>query len=143
MKSTIFFMLFFMFAIAFINQSAIAGSTVTAWGTLKIEGHAMGFNVTGATITLDCAPTSVKHGVKNKPKEIKLLLCFMSLTMVIAIDFLKMRDEHNLDRSASQANYHLNRWARDKTADPHWMIDRRIINTLPDAIRRARAARRG
>ena len=60
----------------------------------------------------------------------------------IAVDFLKMRDEHNLDRSASQSAYHLNRWIRDQAADPRWMIDRPLLNTLPDAIRRARRPRR-
>ena len=54
-----------------------------------------------------------------------------------AIDFLKMRDEHSLDRSANQASYHLNRWIRDEAADPRWMIDRPLINSLPDEIRRA------
>ncbi len=58
-----------------------------------------------------------------------------------ALDFLKMRNEHNLDRSASQASYHLNRWIRDETADPRWMIDRPILNTLPDVIRRAPATK--
>ena len=59
----------------------------------------------------------------------------------IAVDFLKMRDEHNLDRSASQSAYHLNRWIRDQAADPRWMIDRPLLNTLPDAIRRAPATK--
>lgn len=57
----------------------------------------------------------------------------------IAIDFLKMRDEHNLERSASQATYHLNRWTRQMSADPQWIVERKMINTLPDAIRRAEA----
>ncbi|MHB8973566.1 MAG: tetratricopeptide repeat protein [Pirellulaceae bacterium] len=59
----------------------------------------------------------------------------------MAIDFLKQRDEHNMERSAGQTNYYLNRWARDQTADPRWMIDRRIFSTLPDAIKRAPATK--
>jgi hypothetical protein len=59
----------------------------------------------------------------------------------VAVDFLKQRDEHNLDRSAGQTNYYLNRWVRDQTADPRWMIDRRMLNTLPDAIKRAPATK--
>ena len=59
----------------------------------------------------------------------------------VAIDFLKQRDEHNLDRSAGQTNYYLNRWIRDQAADPRWMIDRPMINTLPDAIKRAPATK--
>ena len=59
----------------------------------------------------------------------------------IGIDFLKMRDEHNLDGSANQASYHLNRWMRNQAADPRWMINRRMLNTLPDAIRRAEATK--
>ncbi len=59
----------------------------------------------------------------------------------IGIDFLKMRDEHNLGRSASQAAYHLNRWIRDQTADARWMVNRGMINTLPDAIRRTEATK--
>ncbi len=59
----------------------------------------------------------------------------------MAIDFLKQRDEHNLERSAGQTNFHLNRWFRDQAADPRWMIDRRMINTLPDAIKRAPATK--
>ncbi|MGM0486824.1 MAG: tetratricopeptide repeat protein [Planctomycetota bacterium] len=59
----------------------------------------------------------------------------------IAIDFVKMRDEHNLERSASQASYHFNRWLRDQRADRRWMIDRQMINTLPHAI--TRVANRG
>ncbi len=58
-----------------------------------------------------------------------------------AIDFLKMRDEHNLEGSANQANYHLNRWIRDEAADPRWMIDRPLLNTLPDTLRRAPATK--
>ena len=54
----------------------------------------------------------------------------------MALDFLKMRDEHNLERSAKQASYHLNRWIREETADPNWIVDRPMINTLPDAVRR-------
>lgn len=55
----------------------------------------------------------------------------------IGMDFLKMRDKHNLERSATQASYHFNRWLRDKTADPGWMIERRMIGTLPGTLRRA------
>lgn len=54
----------------------------------------------------------------------------------IAIDFVKMRDEHSVERAAGQASYHFNRWLRDQTADPRWMIDRQMINTLPNAITR-------
>ncbi|MHB8862989.1 MAG: tetratricopeptide repeat protein [Pirellulaceae bacterium] len=59
----------------------------------------------------------------------------------VAIDFLHQRDEHNLERSAGQTNYYLNRWFRDQTADPRWMIDRPLLNTLPDAIKRAPATK--
>jgi tetratricopeptide (TPR) repeat protein len=59
----------------------------------------------------------------------------------VAIDFLKQRDEHNLERSAGQTNYYLNRWIRGETADPQWTIDRPLLNTLPDAIRRAPATK--
>ncbi len=58
-----------------------------------------------------------------------------------AIDFLKMRDEHSQDRSAGQVSYHLSRWIRDRAADPDWSIDRPLINTLPDTVRRAPAAK--
>lgn len=57
----------------------------------------------------------------------------------MGIDFLKMRDRHNLERSASQSSYHFNRWLRGQTADPRWIIDRRLLTTLPDTIRRAPA----
>jgi tetratricopeptide (TPR) repeat protein len=59
----------------------------------------------------------------------------------IALDFLKMRDKHNLEQSAIQASYHLNKWIADEAADPRWMIERRLINTLPDQIRRAEATK--
>jgi hypothetical protein len=58
----------------------------------------------------------------------------------VAIDFLKQRDEHNMDRSAGQSNYYLNRWIRDQAADPRWSMDP-LLNTLPDAIRRAPATK--
>ena len=58
----------------------------------------------------------------------------------IAVDFLKMRDEHDLERSARQASYQLNRWVRDQSADPDWLVDRRLIGTLPESIRRGPAA---
>lgn len=59
----------------------------------------------------------------------------------VALDFLKQRDEHNLDRAASETSYHLNRWVRDQTGDPVWTIDRELLATLPDAIRRAPATK--
>jgi tetratricopeptide (TPR) repeat protein len=59
----------------------------------------------------------------------------------IALDYLKMRDEHNLERSASQASFHLNKWIARETADPQWMISRQLINTIPDAIRTCAAAK--
>ena len=49
-----------------IVSTAHAADTVTAWGTLEIKGHALGANVTGAEISLSCAPQSVKRGVWNK-----------------------------------------------------------------------------
>ena len=58
----------------------------------------------------------------------------------MAIDFLKQRDEHNVDRSATQTNYYLNRWIRDQAADPRWSIDP-LLNTLPEPIRRAPATK--
>ncbi len=59
----------------------------------------------------------------------------------LAMDNLAQRDAHNLDRAASQAAYHLNHWASEQTADPRWMVDRRMINTLPLAIRQAPATK--
>ena len=45
---------------------SVASETVTAWGTPKIEHHALGFNVTGAEIILQGAPKPVQTGVWNK-----------------------------------------------------------------------------
>lgn len=59
----------------------------------------------------------------------------------VALDFLKQRDEHNLDRAAGQTSYYLNRWIQDEAADPRWMIDRPLLNTLPDAVKRAPATK--
>ncbi|MCU0961757.1 MAG: CDC27 family protein [Pirellulaceae bacterium] len=59
----------------------------------------------------------------------------------VALDFLKQRDEHNLDRAANETSYHLNRWIQDQTGDPRWTIDRDVLATLPDAIRRAPATK--
>ena len=59
----------------------------------------------------------------------------------VAIDFLKQRDEHNLERSADQTSYYLNRWIADQSADARWIVDRPFINTLPDAIKRAPATK--
>lgn len=58
----------------------------------------------------------------------------------VAIDFLKQRDEHNADLSAGQTNYYLNRWIRDQAADSRWSMDP-LLNTLPDAIKRAPATK--
>lgn len=58
----------------------------------------------------------------------------------VAIDFLKQRDEHNMDRSAGQANYYLNRWIRDQAAEPRWSVDS-MLSTLPDATKRAPATK--
>jgi len=58
----------------------------------------------------------------------------------VAIEFLKQRDEHNVDRSAGQATYYLNRWIRDQAADPRWTLDP-LVNTLPEATRRAPATK--
>ncbi|MFC1875909.1 hypothetical protein ACFL2E_01340 [Thermodesulfobacteriota bacterium] len=52
--------------VVFTAPFSLAGKTVTAWGTLQIEGHALGFNVTGATITLQCAPNPVIKGFHKK-----------------------------------------------------------------------------
>jgi len=59
----------------------------------------------------------------------------------LAMDFLDQRDEYNLDRAARQTIYHLNRWIQDQAADAHWMLDRRLINTLPGALLRAPATK--
>ncbi len=59
----------------------------------------------------------------------------------IAIDYLKMRDKHNLDRSASQASFHLNKWIAGESADARWMVDRPLINTIPDSVRSCEAGR--
>ncbi len=58
----------------------------------------------------------------------------------MAIDFLKQRDEHNMERSAAQSNYYLNRWIRDRMADPRWSMDP-LLSTLPEATRRAPATK--
>ena len=56
----------------------------------------------------------------------------------LALEFLKLRDEHNPDQSAIQVVYHLNRWIQQQKADPRWMIDRKLFATLPLKIRNAR-----
>ncbi len=59
----------------------------------------------------------------------------------MALDFLKQGDEHNLDRSRAEALYYLNRWARDQTAVVDWLVDRPLLTTLPDTIRRSPATK--
>ncbi len=58
----------FLFFISILSLSSLcmAGDTITAWGTIKIEGHALGLNVTGAQITLECAPNPVTNIAWNK-----------------------------------------------------------------------------
>lgn len=59
----------------------------------------------------------------------------------LALEFLKLRDEHNPDQSAIQVVYHLNRWILQQKADDRWMIDRKLFTTLPLAIRNAPATK--
>lgn len=59
----------------------------------------------------------------------------------LAMDFLEQRNEYNLDRAARQTTYHLNRWIQDQAADARWMLDRRLINTLPGVLLRAPATK--
>ncbi len=67
MKKPIGMLLFFLTLIMFsATTPCLAAGTVTAWGTLQIEGHALGFNVTGAKIILQGAPSPVLQGVRNK-----------------------------------------------------------------------------
>lgn len=62
MSKLIFLTLF----ISLISSTALAGDTITAWGTIKVKDHAFGANVTGAKISLSCAPRSLINGVWNK-----------------------------------------------------------------------------
>jgi len=80
------------------------------------------------------APTADVESVMASPKVLE------RDHFEIGLDFLRMRDEHNLERSASQASHHFNRWLRDKSADPNWLIDQRMIGTLPGTLRRAATA---
>lgn len=59
----------------------------------------------------------------------------------MALDYLKQGDDHNLDRSRAESLYYFNRWARDQTAVADWLVDRPLLTTLPDIIRRSPAAK--
>lgn len=55
----------------------------------------------------------------------------------IALESLRQRDEHSLEREARQVTYHLNSWIENQPADQRWFADRRMVKTLPLETRTA------
>lgn len=98
-------------------------------------------------LTVVCLATACVPGCRDKATPVGVDDVLPELLeperdhFALAIETLKQRDEYNLERSALQTLYHLNRWIQDQAADQRWMIDRGLLNSLPLATRKAPATK--
>jgi hypothetical protein len=81
----------FSMVVCFLSISAILATscfadseTITAWGTVQIEGFALGMNNCRACVELSCAPQPVQHNVWHQ-FEFKDLPCDTRGELVIKI----------------------------------------------------------